>query len=73
MVESYFKTLKSEEFYLKECETLADAEKRIPYFIEQVYNQKRLYSSLGYLSPNKFEQMPLKNQNPIRSYQIILT
>jgi transposase InsO family protein len=73
MVESFFKTLKSEEVYLWEYETLADVEKRIPYFIEEVYNQKRLHSSLGYLSPNEFEQMLSEKQNPIRSCQITLT
>ncbi|NIO21242.1 MAG: IS3 family transposase [Candidatus Aenigmarchaeota archaeon] len=73
MVESFFKTLKSEEVYLWEYETLADVEKRIPYFIEEVYNQKLLHSSLGYLSPNEFQQMLSENQNPIRSSQITLT
>jgi len=73
MVESFFKTLKSEEVYLWEYETLADVEKRIPYFIEEVYNQKRLHSSLGYLSPNEFEQMLSEKQNPVRSCQITLT
>jgi transposase InsO family protein len=67
VVESFFKTLKSEAVYLWDYETLADVEKRIPYFIEQVYNQKRLHSSLGYLSPMEFEQMLLEDQNPIRS------
>jgi hypothetical protein len=36
-------------------------------------NQKRLHSSLGYLSPNEFEQMLSENQNSIRSCQITLT
>jgi len=73
VVESFFKILKSEEVYLWEYETLADVEKRIPYFIEEVYNQKRPHSSLGYLGPNEFEQMLLKNQNSIGSCQITLT
>jgi transposase InsO family protein len=73
MVESFFKTLKSEEVYLWEYQTLADVEKRIPYFIEEVYNQKRLHSSLGYLSPNEYEEMLSENQNPIRSCQVTLT
>ncbi|MFX0202226.1 MAG: IS3 family transposase [Candidatus Hodarchaeota archaeon] len=38
-----------------------------------MYNQKRLHSSLGYLSPNEFEQMLSKKQSPIGSCQIILT
>jgi transposase InsO family protein len=46
-VESFIKTLKSEEVQFWEYRTLEDAQKRIPYFIEDVYNQKRLHSSLG--------------------------
>jgi transposase InsO family protein len=53
--ESFIKTLKSEEVHLWEYETLEDVQKRIPYFIESVYNKKRLHSSLGYLPPEEFE------------------
>lgn len=45
--ESFFKTLKLEEVYLKEYESFADAEANLEQFIEQVYNTKRLHSSLG--------------------------
>jgi transposase InsO family protein len=55
--ESFIKTLKTEEVYLWEYRTLADVENRIPYFIEQVYNQKRLHSALGYRPPDEFEKM----------------
>jgi len=53
--ESFFKTLKQEEVYLKEYESFADAEANLEVFIEQVYNTKRLHSSLGYLPPVEFE------------------
>jgi len=53
--ESFFKTLKLEEVYLKEYESLADAEANLEEFIEQVYNTKRLHSSLGYVPPTEFE------------------
>lgn len=62
--ESFIKTLKAEEVYLWEYETLEDVQKRIPYFIEAVYNKKRLHSSLGYLPPEEFEdRLIIKEQN----------
>ena len=53
--ESFFKTLKQEEVYLKDYDSFADAEANLAVFIEQVYNTKRLHSSLGYLPPTEFE------------------
>lgn len=53
--ESFFKTLKQEEVYLKEYDSFTDAEQNLTVFLEQVYNQKRLHSSLGYLPPAEFE------------------
>ncbi len=53
--ESFFKTLKQEEVYLKEYNSFADAEQNLTIFIEKVYNEKRLHSSLGYLPPAEFE------------------
>lgn len=53
--ESFFKTLKMEEVYLKEYESFADAQANLEEFIEQVYNRKRLHSSLGYVPPVEFE------------------
>ncbi len=53
--ESFMKTIKTEEVYLWEYRTLEDVLTRIPYFIEDVYNQKRLHASLGYMPPNEFE------------------
>ena len=49
--ESFIKTLKDEEVYLWEYKTIEDAEKRISHFIRDVYNDKRLHSSLGYCPP----------------------
>jgi putative transposase len=53
--ESFFKTLKQEEVYLKEYDSFTDAEQNLAVFIEKVYNEKRLHSSLGYLPPAEFE------------------
>lgn len=54
--ESFIKTLKYEEIYLFEYETIAEARSRIGYFLEEVYNRKRLHSALGYVPPVEFEQ-----------------
>jgi putative transposase len=53
--ESFFKTLKHEEVYLNHYQSFDDVAERIPFFIEEVYNAKRLHSSLGYLPPDEFE------------------
>ena len=49
------KTLKVEEVYLNEYETFEDALRNIWHFIENVCDQKRLHSALGYKSPIQFE------------------
>ena len=55
--ESFFRTLKMEEVYLKDYRTFEEAQENIGGFIEEVYNQKRLHSSLGYLPPVEFEAL----------------
>jgi transposase InsO family protein len=62
-VESFFKTLKQEEVYLWEYETFSDVIERIPYFIEDVYNKKRLHSSLGYRPPEEYERLFAENDS----------
>jgi len=54
--ESFWRTLKVEEVYLKEYETMADALKNIEPFIEVVYTKKRLHASLDYRTPEEFEE-----------------
>ena len=56
LVESFFKTLKYEKVHLWNYETSDDVIERVPNFIEEIYNRKRLHSSIGYRPPVEFEQ-----------------
>jgi putative transposase len=49
------RTLKYEEVYLNDYDTLAEVLASVQYFIEAVYNRKRLHSSIGYRPPAEFE------------------
>jgi transposase InsO family protein len=59
-IESFFKTLKREEIYFKNYKTMDDVIKNLPKFIDEVYNKKRLHSSLGYKTPIEFEAEVIK-------------
>jgi len=56
-MESFFGTLKNEEVYLTEYETYEDVLAAVPWFIDDVYNAKRMHSSLGYCSPDEYERL----------------
>lgn len=55
--ESFIRTLKDEAVCLAEYATFQDAERGIGPFIDEVYNQKRLHSALGYRPPTEFEEL----------------
>jgi transposase InsO family protein len=55
--ESFMRTLKHEEVYLQDYQTFTEAKQAISRFIEDVYNEKRLHSSLGYRPPSEFEEL----------------
>jgi len=53
-MESFYKTLKTEEVDLQEYVDLDDARRHVEFFIEDLYNRRRLHSSLGYVPPAEF-------------------
>ena len=52
--ERLMRTIKEEEVHLTEYRDLADARRQVGRFIDDVYNAKRIHSSLGYLTPREF-------------------
>lgn len=54
--ERLMRTIKEEEVDLTEYEDLADARRQLGQFLDDVYNAKRIHSSLGYLTPSEYEQ-----------------
>ncbi len=53
--ERLIRTLKEEEVDLSEYQDYTDAYRQIDRFIDDVYNRKRIHSSLGYLTPAEYE------------------
>ena len=53
--ERFMRTLKYEEVYMNDYETLAEVRVSVEHFIEAVYNRKRLHSAIGYRPPVEFE------------------
>jgi putative transposase len=53
--ERLMRTIKEEEVDLSEYEDFDDALRGLGRFLDDVYNRKRIHSSLGYLTPAEFE------------------
>ncbi len=55
-MESFWATLKTELVYRQHYHTRAEAKNAVFAYIEGWYNRQRRHSTLGYLSPQRFEQ-----------------
>jgi putative transposase len=64
-MESFFGTLKSELVHHRAYQTRNEAKADVFYYIESFYNRHRLHSSLGYLSPDEYEQLFYQQQEVI--------
>ena len=73
MMESFFKTLKHEEVYLYEYNTIDDVKTRVSHFIEQVYNVKRLHSAIGLMPPEEYEELLSKGKQEVYPCRGLLT
>jgi putative transposase len=60
--ERLMRTIKEEEVDLSEYEDFSDAMRGLGRFLDDVYNRKRIHSSLGYLTPSEFEQQWISMQ-----------
>lgn len=61
--ERVIRTIKEEEVYLSEYRDFDEAREQIGRFIDDVYLNKRIHSSLGYLTPAEFEQQWRQKQS----------
>ena len=60
--ERLMRTIREEEVDLSEHQNFADAYGQLGRFLDDVYNRKRIHSSLGYLTPAEFEQQWLRGR-----------
>lgn len=73
--ERLMRTIKEEEVDLSEYRDFQDARRNLARFLDDVYNRKRIHSSLGYLTPREFEDAwrsrqadkPARNESHARS------
>jgi len=55
-MESFFRSYKAEEVHWKNYATHEEAVRNTRDYIDRFYNRQRRHSSLGYVSPNEYEQ-----------------
>jgi transposase InsO family protein len=65
MVETFFKTLKSELVWRTMFETRQQAEEAIGRYIDGFYNPIRRHSALDFTSPAQFEKMAINGSTPL--------
>ena len=70
IVESFFKTLKSEEVYVMDVGSFDELRLRLPEYIDVVYNTNRLHWSLSYPRPAEFEAMRTFTTTPRRQHEV---
>lgn len=68
--ERLIRTIKEEEVYLSDYQSMAEAREQLGYFIEVVYNQLRPHSALDNLRPAEFEAAWLK-RNSLKFLEIL--
>jgi len=61
--EAFFASLKRERLKRRSWPTRREAQSAIFEWIEGWYNRRRLHSTLGYLSPNNYEQLILEKED----------
>jgi putative transposase len=61
--ERLMRTIKEEEVDLSDYEDFYDALRGLGKFLDDVYNRKRIHSSLGYLTPGEFENLWRENRS----------
>ena len=62
LAERFMRTLKCEEVYLNDYRDQADAARHLRHFLEQVYNCRRLHSTLGYTTPETYEAASMASE-----------
>jgi putative transposase len=56
--ESFIGKLKQEQWDGRKYQSIAEARNAIRTMLEEVYNQQRIHSAIGYMTPVEFEQQP---------------